>query len=140
MPRGGQQVSDPDNRPFSLYIHLRKRRADSGPAPSGYWAARMDTSDGTLDEWRRRLLFRARRRGTREMDMVIFSFAEARVPVMAAGDLAAFEVLLDLPDPELFAWVIGAEAVPPRHNSSLLRDLIAFHGGTGPQSTHPAEA
>src|SRR5271163_3771159 len=68
-------------------------------------------SSSALDERRRRILFRAWRRGVREMDLVMGRFADAHLPAMSEADLAEFERLLDVPDPQVFAWIMGGE--PP---------------------------
>ena len=70
-------------------------------------------TSATLDERRRRILFRAWRRGAREMDLIMGRFADAHLPSMSEAELAEFERLLDIPDPEIMAWIIGGEA-PPR--------------------------
>jgi antitoxin CptB len=70
-------------------------------------------SSAALDERRRRILFRAWRRGVREMDLVMGRFADAHLPTMNDDELAEFERLLDVPDPQALAWIIGGEH-PPR--------------------------
>jgi antitoxin CptB len=76
---------------------------------------------------RRRLVFRAWHRGMREVDLLLGRFADARVPEMSEVNLAAFEALLDLPDPEILSWVTGEADVPAEHDSGFVRELIAFH-------------
>jgi antitoxin CptB len=76
-------------------------------------------SSSALDERRRRILFRAWRRGVREMDLVMGRFADAHLPSMSEAELAEFERLLDVPDPQIFAWIIGGES-PPREFATTL--------------------
>jgi antitoxin CptB len=76
---------------------------------------------------RRRLTFRAWHRGMREVDLLLGRFADARVPAMDEENLAAFEALLDVPDREILAWIIGEAEVPAEHESAFVRQLIAFH-------------
>lgn len=66
-----------------------------------------------MDDRRKRALMRASRRGMKEMDILLGSFAAAQVPKMDASRLAAFEALLGLPDADLFRWIIGADTPPP---------------------------
>jgi antitoxin CptB len=63
----------------------------------------------------------------REVDLILGRFADAEVDAMAEPDLAAFEALLDIPDPVILAWVTGQEAVPDDGNPAFIRKLIAFH-------------
>ena len=55
-------------------------------------------TSAALDERRRRILFRAWRRGVREMDLIMGRFADAHLPTMSEDELAEFERLLDVPD------------------------------------------
>jgi len=76
---------------------------------------------------RRRARYHAWRRGTREMDLILGRFADARMAGFDADELAGFERLLALPDPDLFAWVTGRAPVPENHDIPVLRMLLAFH-------------
>ena len=70
-------------------------------------------TSAALDERRRRILFRAWRRGVRELDLIMGRFADAHLPTMNEDELAEFERLLDVPDTEALGWIIGGEH-PPR--------------------------
>ena len=82
-------------------------------------------SSAALDERRRRILFRAWRRGVREMDLVLGRFADAHLPTMSEAELAEFERLLDAPDTLALAWITGVEAPPPEFDTPLLAVLRA---------------
>ncbi len=91
------------------------------------------SSDG-LDPRRRRALIRAWRRGTREMDLILGRYADAHIGSLSDHDLADFEALMDLPDPELFAWVTGAEPVADHYDSPVYKAIVAFHARGHEQS------
>jgi antitoxin CptB len=61
---------------------------------------------------RKRALYRAHHRGTKEMDIVLGGFADAEIARLSASDMDRFEVLLALPDPDIDLMVKGAEAPP----------------------------
>jgi antitoxin CptB len=84
------------------------------------------SSDG-LDERRRRLLFRAWHRGTREADLILGSFADAHVEALNDADLADFERLMDIPEPDLYAWVTGEAETPGAYDTALFARLREFH-------------
>jgi antitoxin CptB len=87
----------------------------------------IDNSAGADREVRRRRIrFRAWHRGIREMDLVMGGFADAALAGMSDDELDQFEQLLDLPDPQVFAWVVGIEPVPPGEDVPLLAKLRAF--------------
>jgi len=85
----------------------------------------MPLSSAGLDPRRRRILFRARRRGLREMDIALSAFADAHLAALSEAELAEVEAWLDLPDPDLLAWLKGEAAIPPRFDTPLLAKLAA---------------
>jgi antitoxin CptB len=82
-------------------------------------------SSAALDERRRRILFRAWRRGMREMDLVMGRFADANLPSMSDAELDEFERLLSAPDPQTLAWIIGEAPTPPEFDTPLFARLRA---------------
>jgi antitoxin CptB len=84
------------------------------------------SSEG-LDVRRRRLLFRAWRRGVRETDLIVGRFADAYIDKLNDGALDNFEQLIEVPNADLYAWVVGSEAIPQDYDTDVLRQLIAFH-------------
>ena len=74
---------------------------------------------------RRRLLFRAWHRGTREADLLLGRFADAHVPDFDAAELVSFEALLTESDPDIYDWVTGRQAPPADHDImvTLLRNF-----------------
>ena len=90
------------------------------------------SSEG-LDPRRRRLLFRSWHRGIRETDLILGRFADAFIATLGDADLDIYERLLDVPDPDLLAWVIGECDVPADYDTPLFRRLCDFHTRTGAQ-------
>ncbi len=79
-----------------------------------------------LDTRRRRILFRSRHRGMREMDLIMGGFADRHLADLLSEDLDALEILLDLPDQEVFSWLTGDVSVPAAHDTPVFRKLKAF--------------
>lgn len=80
----------------------------------------------TVETWRKRLTFRAWHRGTREMDLLIGSFAEKYINSFDADDLAIFEEILLNNDPDVYDWIIGRQTPPAALKSKVL-DLLLGH-------------
>ena len=80
---------------------------------------------------RKRALYRSWHRGTRELDEILGPFAEKHVTTMAGAQLDQFEILLEHADPELFAWFVEREPVPPEHRSEVLAMVLAFTAAKG---------
>ena len=86
----------------------------------------MTRSSEGLDKRRKRLLFRSWHRGIREMDLVLGSFADAHIGELSEDELEAYETMLEVPDPELFKWISGAQPVPPNHDTAIYRKVETF--------------
>ena len=83
------------------------------------------SSEG-LDARRRRLLYRAWHRGTREMDLIMGRFADAMIGTLTDAEMDDFERLSDQPEPDLYAWITGDRPVPPEHDTALFSKLRSF--------------
>lgn len=81
-----------------------------------------------LDMRRRRALWRATHRGSKEMDFLLGRFAEREVDAMDAAEIAAFERLIEVPDPAIEASVVGGQALGERDLDELIARMRRFHG------------
>jgi len=92
------------------------------------------SSEG-LSERRRKLLFRAWRRGVREMDLIVGRFADAYIDKLDEASLDDFEHLIEAPNAELYAWVVGDETAPADYDTAVLQKLIGFHAQAAGETT-----
>ena len=67
----------------------------------------------------RRLRYRAWHRGTREMDLILGPFCDAKADTLEETQLDALEVLMDENDVELFRWVTGESEAPSGHRETI---------------------
>jgi antitoxin CptB len=82
------------------------------------------SSDG-LDDRRKRLLFRCWHRGTREMDLLLGRFADAEIATLTDDEVSELERLLEIPDPDLYAAVIGDKPLPSEFATALFARIKA---------------
>ena len=80
------------------------------------------------DPRRRRALYRAVHRGTKEMDWLLGRFAERHLDAMSETALAEFEILLSMPDPELQDWLTTGHGYAGSTLAPLIERIRAFHG------------
>ncbi len=66
----------------------------------------------------------------REMDLVLGRFADSALAGLSEGELAELERWLDVPDQQMFAYVLGTEAAPPEIDTALFRRLRSSHGSS----------
>ncbi len=95
-------------------------------ARAGSYKRRIMTSPDPIVTRRKRLLWRATRRGIKEMDLIVGGYAAAHLPEMDGGTLDAFEQLLEIPDTDLLAYATNQAVIPERLQSQLLTDVLAF--------------
>ena len=74
----------------------------------------------------RKLTFRAWRRGFREADLILGPFADRHAAQLDARQLDEFERLLEVPDHDLYAWIIGTEPSPADYDSDVLELIRSF--------------
>lgn len=85
-----------------------------------------------MDETRlKRLRFRAWRRGFREADLILGPFADSHALSFSSDEAAAFEQLLDLPDHDVYGWIVGTLEAPAEFDTPLLARIRAFQQGGG---------
>ena len=86
-----------------------------------------DLSMTDMDDARlKKLKFRAWRRGFREADLILGPFADRHVSSFSPAELDRFEVLLDQPDHDLYAWIIGTLPTPQEFDGEIMRRIKAF--------------
>ena len=84
-------------------------------------------ADETIENKRKRLIFRADHRGTKEMDLLLGSFAKKYVPEFDEQELAEFDQLLSHNDPDLYNWITGKEEVPEAVVSLSIFETLRSH-------------
>ena len=115
-------------RAFGVELRMIGEGFPKGSGAIGRRAEAMtERSSEGLDVRRRRLLFRAWRRGVRETDLIVGRFADAYIDKLDDGALDNFERLIEVPNASLYAWVVGSETAPQDYDTDVLRQLIAFH-------------
>lgn len=72
------------------------------------------------------LKLRAWRRGFREADLILGPFADLHVPAFNDAELDQFEALLNVPDHDLYGWILEREPTPPPFDGPLMDKLKAF--------------
>ena len=81
----------------------------------------------------KRLKFRAWHRGTREADMMIGGFFDARSGGWSEVEIDWFEAFLNEQDVDIIAWGMCTDAVPTRWQGAMMDDFqrLDFIAPTG---------
>src|SRR5262249_31111326 len=82
-----------------------------------------DENGGSFGARRKKLLFRAQRRGFKEVDLIFGTFAAAELGNMSAAELDAFEALMMAPDQDVYAWLQGATPPPAAFDTPVFRRM-----------------
>jgi antitoxin CptB len=82
--------------------------------------------DQPLDPRRKRLLYRATHRGTKEADVIIGGFFQENVARLPDARLSEAEEFLELSDLDLVDWIMGRKPVPERWQDTLFDDVLAW--------------
>lgn len=65
------------------------------------------------------------RRGIKEMDIILSSFADARLTDLSSAELDLYETLLSEADLDMYQWVSGQEPTPIEYLD--LMTMISAH-------------
>lgn len=79
-----------------------------------------------LSPRRKKILYHAWHRGTRELDLLLGRFADSAIAGLSDGELDEFEALLEVDDRELFGWILGKAPVPDSAPKGVFDKMIAF--------------
>ena len=80
-----------------------------------------------MDDFRKRLLYKASHRGMKEADRLIGDFALARIGILSESQLTSFDLLLDESDNDLLKWIMERKEVPEWVDSNLITEIINFN-------------
>ena len=75
---------------------------------------------------RRKLLFRSCHRGTKEMDVILGSFARDFLPTATDEEVEAYADLLNESDPDLYNWISVREPIPAENDNRILPRLVGY--------------
>jgi antitoxin CptB len=77
---------------------------------------------------RRRALYRATHRGSKELDFLLGRFAEQEVERMTLAEIGILERLIEAPDPDIAVSLFGGQSLGESELDELMRRLRRFHG------------
>lgn len=83
-----------------------------------------------MDDRRKKLKFRAWRRGFRELDLILGPFGDERLPTMTDAELDQFAALLKAPDQDAYRWILG-EPAPAEYETDLLEAVRRYRAAMG---------
>ena len=76
----------------------------------------------------KRLAMRSMRRGIKEMDLILSAFAHGHLRGLDAAGLDLYDQLLEENDHDLYSWINGQVAAPPRY-AGLIGQIAAMAQG-----------
>lgn len=89
-------------------------------------------SEDDLAMRRRRVLYRATHRGSKELDFLLGRFAEQTIETMTAAEVCIFERLIQIPDPDIAVSLFEGNSLGEPALDELMQRLRRFHGIIAP--------
>ena len=75
----------------------------------------------------RRLIYQASYTGMKETDLLLGHFAKVHLPELDDSELDDFEALLEVGDPNIYAWVMEKEPVPVQYDTRVFQLIKQFN-------------
>lgn len=79
-----------------------------------------------LEKRQKRLIFRSWHRGTKEMDLLMGTFADEYAMSFTIEEVDIYEAILEENDPDLYNWISGREDAPERMASEVFERLCGW--------------
>jgi antitoxin CptB len=92
---------------------------------------RQDRMSEITDPRRKRILYRATHRGTKESDAVIGGWVKVALPSLPESKLGDVEELLEELDLDLMDWLMGRLPVPTRWRNSVFDEVLEYYRKMG---------
>lgn len=83
------------------------------------------------EDKRKRLKFRSWHRGTRELDLIMGTFADRTLDGLAGAELDLYDEILTHPDPDLYNWITAVEPVPANFMNPVMEKLLRHRVAQG---------
>lgn len=85
----------------------------------------MPEPDQPIDPRRRRILFRATHRGSKEADLLLGGWVAPRLATLTCAELDALEAVMALPDVDLAEYLTGRRPIPDGEHAPILTRMRA---------------
>ena len=93
-----------------------------------------------IDNLKKKILYRSKHRGTKEMDLLLSNFVKKYVNILNKNELHELESLLEIDDEVLYKWYLKNKRSALVPENSITKKLKKFklynHGGEGGIRTH----
>ena len=93
-----------------------------------------------IDNLKKKILYRSKHRGTKEMDLLLSNFVKKYVNFLNEIELYELESLLNIDDEVLYKWYLNNEKTASIPENSITKKLKEFklqdYGGEGGIRTH----
>ena len=77
-----------------------------------------------VDSNLKKLFYRAKHRGFKEADIIIGSFADKHLHTFSESEAKEFEIILELPDNDIYDWYMGKSPIPQELSGPVLTMLM----------------
>ncbi|MGX6960397.1 MAG: succinate dehydrogenase assembly factor 2 [Rickettsia endosymbiont of Pentastiridius leporinus] len=71
----------------------------------------------------KKLFYRSKNRGCKEMDYILGNFANLYLPFMEEKKLLSYSLILDQNDNDLYNWITNKSPAPSNLDTEIIREL-----------------
>lgn len=71
----------------------------------------------------KKLFYRSKNRGCKEMDYILGNFASLYLPFMGEEKLLSYALILDQNDNDLYNWITNKSSVPSNLDAEIMEQL-----------------
>lgn len=79
-----------------------------------------------MEQKLKRLTYRSKYRGTKELDMFFGPFAEKHLKNFTEQELDEYEKILETHEPVLFDWITGKQKPPEEFSGPVMKKILNY--------------
>tara|TARA_B100001540_G_C15685282_1_gene586733 strand:+ start:400 stop:657 length:258 start_codon:yes stop_codon:yes gene_type:complete len=77
-----------------------------------------------LETYKKKIIFKASHRGSKEMDIMLGNFIKKYIELFNENELGLFNDILECDDDDIYQWIIGKKEIPSQYSNRVFSLLI----------------
>ena len=77
-----------------------------------------------LETYKKKIIFKASHRGSKEMDILLGNFIKKYIELFNENELGLFNDILECDDDDIYQWIIGKKEIPSQYSNRVFSLLI----------------
>ena len=77
-----------------------------------------------LETYKKKIIYKATHRGSKEMDILLGNFINKYVELFNKNELQQFDLILDNDDDDIYRWILSKNDIPNKYQNRVFSLLL----------------